>query len=177
MNALRVRQYPFCPAYPLASFGHVQNFKRTPPDKYVWCMNFTRALVCGLPCSHAVCPVLMRSASCRYPVCIRWCTFDLNCERSTTGQVTEIPRRVPHAHSMFVQRTCCPFLKRNIFVLSIIHPLHVRKLTILCQFLVRYVCAPYHFREDLHRHWDNFHHRINRFRIFSVRSASVTFIQ
>ena len=56
---------------PLASFGHGQNFKWTPPDKYVRWMNFTHALVCGLSDSHAVCPVLMRSASCRYPVCIR----------------------------------------------------------------------------------------------------------
>ena len=76
----------FVRSYPLASFGHVQNFQRTPPDKYIWWMNVTHALVCGLPCSRAVCPVLMHLASCRYPVCI------LGCERSTTGQVTEFPR-------------------------------------------------------------------------------------
>ena len=58
-------------SYPLASFGHVQNFERTPPDNYVRWMNVTHALVCGLSGSCAVCPVLMRSASCRYPVCIR----------------------------------------------------------------------------------------------------------
>ena len=48
---------------------------------------------------YAVCLVLVRSASCRYPVCIRWCPFDLTCERSTTGHVTvktEFPGRVPH---------------------------------------------------------------------------------
>ena len=54
-----------------ASFGHVQNFERTPPYKYVGWMNVTNALVCGLSGSRAVCPVLMRLASCRYPVCIR----------------------------------------------------------------------------------------------------------
>ena len=57
--------------YPLASFGHVQNFERTPPDKYVRWVNVTHALVCGLSGSRAVCPILMHSASCRYPVCIR----------------------------------------------------------------------------------------------------------
>ena len=61
----------FVRSYPLASFGHVQNFKRTPPDKDVQWMNVTRALVCGLSGSHVVCPVVMRLASCRYLVCIR----------------------------------------------------------------------------------------------------------
>ena len=75
--------------------------------------------------SRAVCPVLMRSASCRYPVCIRLCPFDLSCERSTTGQVTEFPGRVPHAHSVIVQRTFCPFLILYVFVLSFIHLSHV----------------------------------------------------
>ena len=71
----------FVRSYPLASFGHVQNFERTPPDKDVRWMNVTRALVCGLSGSRA-------PASCRYPVCIRLCPFDLNCERLTTGHVT-----------------------------------------------------------------------------------------
>ena len=43
----------------------------------------TRALVCSLSGSCAACPVLMCSASCRYPVCIRSCPLDLSCERST----------------------------------------------------------------------------------------------
>ena len=30
-------------SYPLASFGHVQNFKRTPTDKYVGWVNVTHA--------------------------------------------------------------------------------------------------------------------------------------
>ena len=60
----------FVRLYPLASFGHVQNFERTPPDKCVQLMNVTRALVCGLSGSCAVCPVLMQLASCRYPVYI-----------------------------------------------------------------------------------------------------------
>ena len=43
----------FVRSYPLASFGHVQNFEQTPPDKYVQWMNVTCALVCGLSGSHA----------------------------------------------------------------------------------------------------------------------------
>ena len=62
---------PFVQSYPLASFGHVQNFERTPLDKYVRWVKVTHALVCGLSGSRAVCPVRMLSASCRYPVCIR----------------------------------------------------------------------------------------------------------
>ena len=58
----------FVRSYPLASFGHVQNFERSPPDKYILWMNVTHALVCGLSGSRAVCPVLMRSVSCRYPL-------------------------------------------------------------------------------------------------------------
>ena len=63
----------FVRSYPLASFGHVQNFEWTQLDKYVRWMKVTHALVCGLSGLCAVCPVLMRSASCRYmyPVCIR----------------------------------------------------------------------------------------------------------
>ena len=43
----------FVRSYPLASFEHVQNFERTPPDKDVWWMNVTRALVCGLSGSRS----------------------------------------------------------------------------------------------------------------------------
>ena len=43
----------FVRSYPLASFGHVQNFEQTPPDKYVRRVNVTHALVCGLSGSHA----------------------------------------------------------------------------------------------------------------------------
>ena len=91
---------------------------------------------------------------------------------SNTGQVTEFPGRVTREHSVIIQRTFCPFLIRYIFVLSVIHPLHLRLLTPLCPLLVRYICAPYmyNFRDD-------FHHRINNSCIFSVRLASVTFIR
>ena len=61
----------FVRSYPLASFGHNQNFERTPPDKYVQWVNVNRALVCGLSGSRAVCPVLVRFVqfSCvRHPV-------------------------------------------------------------------------------------------------------------
>ena len=43
----------FVRSYPLASFEHVQNFERTPPDKDVRWMNVTCALVCGLFGSRA----------------------------------------------------------------------------------------------------------------------------
>ena len=65
----------FVQSYPLASFEHVQNFKRTPPDKDVCWMNVSYALVCGLSGSHA-----SGILSCRYPVCIHGCPFDLSCE-------------------------------------------------------------------------------------------------
>ena len=61
----------FVRSYPLASFGHVQNFELTPLDKDVRCMKVTCVLVCGLCDSLVVCPVVMRLASCRYPICIR----------------------------------------------------------------------------------------------------------
>ena len=99
----------FVRSYPLASLGHVQNFERTLPDKYVRWMNITHALVCGLSGSRAVCPILIVSASCHYP-----------------GQVREFPGRVPHAHSVIVQLTFCPLIILYIFVLSVIHLLHVR---------------------------------------------------
>ena len=43
----------FVRSYPLASFEHVQNFERTPPDKDFQWMNVTRAFVCGLSGSHS----------------------------------------------------------------------------------------------------------------------------
>ena len=61
----------FVRCFPLASFEHVQNFERTPPDKDVRWMNVTSALECGLSGSRAVCPILIVSASCHYPVYIR----------------------------------------------------------------------------------------------------------
>ena len=94
-------------SYPFASFGHIQNFERTPSDKYVRLMNITHALVCCLSGSRAVCLVCMRLASCRYPVYIRGCAFHMSSKRSSTGQVTEFPGRVWHAHSVIVQRTFC----------------------------------------------------------------------
>ena len=98
----------FIRSYPLTSFGHIQNFERTPPDKDVRWMNVTRALVCGLSGSHAVCTFLMRSASCRYPLCIRWCPFDLRCERSTTRHLLEFPDK--HFSHFF-----CPFGVRSLY--------------------------------------------------------------
>ena len=60
----------FVQSYPLACFGHVLNFERTPPDKYVRWINVTLALVCSLSGSRTVCPVLIHSASCRSPVSV-----------------------------------------------------------------------------------------------------------
>ena len=118
--------------------------------------------------SHAVFPVLMRSASCRYPVCICWCLFDLSCEWSTAGQVKEFPWLVPHVHSVIVQSTFCPFLIRHIIVLFVIHLLHVRLLIVFYPLLVRYVCASYDFSRRSSPHLDDFHHWINSFCIFYV---------
>ena len=42
----------FVRSYPLVSFGHVQNFERTPSDKDVCWVNVSCALVCGLSGSH-----------------------------------------------------------------------------------------------------------------------------
>ena len=43
----------FVRSHPLASFEHVKNFERTPPDKDVRWMNVTRAFVCGLSGSRS----------------------------------------------------------------------------------------------------------------------------
>ena len=43
----------FIRSYPLASFKQVQNFDRTPPDKYVRWVNVSCALVCGWSGSRA----------------------------------------------------------------------------------------------------------------------------
>ena len=80
--------------------------------------------------------------------------------RHLTGQV----------RSVIFQRTFFPFHIRYIFVLSVIHPLLIRQITLVdrslsvaCPLNMRYscvLCAPYTFREDPHRHRDNFHHRM-----------------
>ena len=74
-----------------------------------------------------------------------------------------------HVRSVIVQRTFCPFLIRYICVLSVIHPLLIRQSPLVDRSLsVTYplhmsyacvLCAPYTFREDPHRHRDDFHHR------------------
>ena len=51
----------FVRSYPLASFGHVQNFEQTPPDKDVRWMNVSCALVHVMPFVS-----LVRQASCMY---------------------------------------------------------------------------------------------------------------
>ena len=96
--------------YPLASFGHVQNLEQVPPDKDVGWMNVTHAYVISLSSYCVICPVLVLSASCRYPACIRWCPFDLSCERSTTGHVTEFPGWVLHVHYVNVNERFVCFL-------------------------------------------------------------------
>ena len=75
-----------------------------------------RALVCGLSGCHAGFPILMRSASCRYPVYIRWSPFDLSCERINyrTGN------RVPGTSS------ACAFCDHSTNVLSVFYVVHIR---------------------------------------------------
>ena len=63
---------------------------------------------------------------------------------------------------------------------SVTRPLVDRSLSVTCPVRMRYscvLCAPYTFVDDLHRHRDDFHHRITIFCIFSVRSASVNAIR
>ena len=131
---LRMRPVPgdirFVRSYPLESSGHVQNFEWTPPDIYERWVNVIHASVCGLCGSRAVCPVLMRSASCRYPVCIPLCPFDLSCERSTARQFKECPGRVRHVlsvsytvHIRFVHYTSVTrtFIDRSLSVTCSVH--------------------------------------------------------
>ena len=154
----------------------VQDFERTPPDKYVRWVNVTRALVCGLPVSRAVCPVLMRSTSCRYPVCISCCSFNLSCEWSTTGHVTEFPGRVPHVHSVIVQPTFCPLFIRYIFVLSVIN-LFDRSLSVTCSVRMRSLRLARRSSPQLRRLPSpdkHFFFAFFFFFFFFVRSVSVT---
>ena len=136
VNASRVRWYPFCPVLSLGKFRTCLKLW-TDATEYVPWVNVTHALICGFSGSGVVCPALMCLAFYRYPVCIRWCPLDLNCEWSTVGQVKEFPRRVPHVHSLILQPTFCPFLIWYIFVLFVIHLLHIRLLTFLYPLLVR----------------------------------------
>ena len=58
----------------------------------------------------------------------------VNCR---TGKIVFLTSQ--RAHSMLVQRTFRPFLIRYIFVLSVIHLLHVRLLTVRYPLLIRHV--------------------------------------
>ena len=67
-------------------------------------------------------------------VCVFLCALVL-CFNNAKIKVTEgiskrFPGRVQHAHSVIVQLMFCPFLIRYIFVMSVIHLLHVRLLTV-----------------------------------------------
>ena len=83
-------------SYLLASFVHVQNIERTPPDKDDRWMNITRALVCGLSGSLA----FAQFSSGPHPVGIlyvRWCPLT-TCEPDklhTNAEVTFIHRTCP----------------------------------------------------------------------------------
>ena len=86
--------------------------------------------------------------------------------RHLTGQV----------RSVIVQRTICPLHILYMFILSDLHPLLIRQsllvghsLSVTCPLHMRYscvLCAPYTFREDPHRHRDDFHHRVTTRLIF-----------
>ena len=122
MNAFRVRDIPIVLSYPLASFGHVQTsngrhqIKITVDERYSCVgVRFVR-FSCSLSCSHAF-GILW--VSCMYP---------LMSVRSTTGQVKSFPGRLRHAHSVVVQRTCCPLL---------INTVHIRSVRVTCTSITR----------------------------------------
>ena len=68
----------FVRSYPLASFGHVQSFKWTPPDKDFRWTNVSCALVCGLS-DYRASGILYVSVDVRSTRVV---------ERSTSGHVT-----------------------------------------------------------------------------------------
>ena len=89
----------FVLSYPLASFGHVKNFERTPPNKYVQderysCvgLRFVR-FSCGLSGSHVVCLVLMSNGH-------QWIhtVYLKDAERMRTGQTAREPDK-PHTNT------------------------------------------------------------------------------
>ena len=71
----------FVRSYQLASFGHVQNFERTPPDKDVRWMNVTCGLVCGLSGMRFV-----RFSCVWHHVGILYVSVDLRSTRVVNGQ-------------------------------------------------------------------------------------------
>ena len=84
-------------SYPLARFGHVQNFEPTPPEIFFF---GGRTFLVR---KYAVCPVLMRQASCRYPVCIRRCPLDLICGTVNLRTCNGLNGRVTHAKQWFMR--------------------------------------------------------------------------
>ena len=72
-------------SYPLASFGHVQNFEQTPLDKYVRWMNVTHALVCGLSGSR----VIVQFSCIQHPVGILYVSVDVPSTLVVNGQLQD----------------------------------------------------------------------------------------
>ena len=103
--------------------------------------------VCGLSGCCAVCLVLMRSASCRYPVCIRWCPFDMSCERINYRAGNRVPGT----------STASAFCDHSTNILSISYTVHIRfvrytsvtltlvdrSLSITCSVRMRYLQLPW----------------------------------
>ena len=75
-------------------------------------MNVTHALVCGLSGSRAVCPFLMRSASCMYPL------MSIRPELRTINYRTG--KRFPRTN------ITCAFIDRSSNVLTISYTVHIR---------------------------------------------------
>ena len=165
-NILFVRSFSF------ASFGHVQNFERTPPNKYVRWMNVTHALVCGMSGSRAVCPVLMRSVSCMYPLMsvrhelwtVKYKTYDIVPQTSTACtfrvRLTNVWSVSYTVHIRFVRYTSVTrtWVYRS---LSVTCPVHMHSLR-----LPRRPSSPPRRLPSPDKY----------FCPFSVRSASVTFM-
>ena len=144
----------FVRSYPLASFGrHLINMS------VGWTLLMRS--VCGLSGSRVVCPVDMRSAPCRYPVCIRWCPFDLSCE----GINYRTGNRVRG------MSTACAFCDHSTNVMSVSYTVNIRfvgytsvtltlvdrSLSVTCSVRMRSLQLP-----------RDFHHRINTFLILEI---------
>ena len=124
-------------SYPLASFGLVQNFERTPPDKYVRWVNVTHAigmrfvrLSCGLSVSHAFrtdfpgrvrrahSVIIQNDLSVSYTVNIRFVRFtsvtltlidrSLSVTCSVRMRSLQLPRRLTSPDKHFLHFFCPP---------------------------------------------------------------------
>ena len=97
-----------------------------------------------------------------------------------TGKCVPWPFDKRFVRFLYGTYSFCPLYIRYSSVSWPFFPLVDRSLSATCPVRMRYscvLCASYTFGDDLHRHRDDFHHRINIFCTFSVRSASVNAIR